>query len=153
MKTGHAILIGAGAVVFAAVGIHLYGKAEFRAGYEGAQHDAQAQVQRIEQGMQHEKEQADARFRGAVLAREAAERDLAAVRGSLDGLLHAHGRDPENPATSTRADGADPDWIGGFATCYAEYSALASDAAVWADRVNGLQDWARVVQRKTNEAP
>ncbi|WP_336974490.1 hypothetical protein [Alcaligenes sp. PF14] len=145
MKTSHAILIGAGAVVFAAVGIHLYGKAEFRAGYEGAQKDAQAQVQRIEQGMQHEKEQADARFRGAVLARESAERDLAAARSSLDGLLRAHGRDTANPATSPRADGADPDWIGGFAACYAQYGELASDAAVWADRVNGLQDWAKMV--------
>lgn len=145
MKTGHAILIGAGAVVFAAVGIYLYGKAEFRAGYEGAQQDAQAQVQRIEQGMQHEKEQADARLRGAVLAREAAERDLVAARSSLDGLLRAHGRYPADPATSPRADGTDPDWIGGFAACYAEYSELASEAAVWADRVNGLQDYIRSV--------
>lgn len=137
----------AGAAVLAAliVGAFIYGKGEYRSGYADSQRDAKAQAQRIEQGMQHEKEQADARFRGAVLAREAAERDLAAARGSLSGLLRAHGRDPENPAASARADGADPDWIGGFATCYAEYSALASEAAVWADRVNGLQDWARGV--------
>lgn len=153
MKTGYAILLGAGAVVFAVVCIHLFGKTQRRAGYEDAQQDAQAQVQRIEQGMQHEKEQADARLRGAVLAREAAERDLAAARSSLDGLLRAHGRDPADPATSPRADGADPDWIGGFATCYAEYSTLASDAAIWADRVNGLQDWVRLVQRANNETP
>lgn len=153
MKTGHAILIGAGAVVLVALGAYLYGQAQYRAGYSDSQQDAQAQVQRIEQGMQHEKEQADARLRGAVLAREAAERDLAAVRSSLDGLLRAHGRDSENPVPRARADGADPDWIGGFATCYAEYSALASDAAVWADRVNGLQDWARLVLGKTNETP
>lgn len=153
MKTGYAILLGAGAIVFAVVCIHLFGKTQRRVGYEDAQQDAQAQVQRIEQGMQHEKEQADARVRGAVLAREAAYRDLANARKRLDGLLRAHGRDPENPPPGTRANGADPDWIGGFATCYAEYSALASDAAAWADRVNGLQDWARVVQRKTNETP
>lgn len=145
MKTGHAILIGAGAVVFSVVGIHLYGRTQHRAGYEDAQQDAQAQVQRIEQGMQHEKEQADARFRGAVLAREVAERDLAAVRSSLDGLLRAHGSDPANSTTGPRIDGADPDWIGGFAACYAQYGELASDAAVWADRVNGLQDYVRSV--------
>jgi len=145
MKTGYAILLVAGAVVFAVVCIHLFGKTQRRAGYEEAQQDAQAQVQRIEQGMQYEKEKADARLRAAVLARDAAERDLADARNSLDGLLRAHGRDPENPAASPRADGADPDWIAGFATCYAEYSALASDAAAWADRVNGLQDWARSV--------
>lgn len=123
----------------------IYGKGQYRSGYADSQQDAKEQVQRIEQGMQHEKEQADARFRGAVLAREAAERDLAAARSSLDGLLRAHGRDPADPATSPRADGADPDWIGGFAACYEQYGDLASDAAVWADRVNGLQDWARLV--------
>jgi murein tripeptide amidase MpaA len=37
------------------------------------------------------------------------------------------------------------DWVSGFAACYEQYGDLASDAAVWADRVNGLQDWARMV--------
>lgn len=145
MRTGYAILIGAGAVVLAVLGVKIYGNAQHRAGYAKAQTDAQVQVQRIEQGMQYEKEKADARLRAAVLAREAAERDLALARSNLDGLLRAYGRDPAHPTASARTDGADPDWIGGFATCYAEYSALVSDAAVWADRVNGLQDWARKV--------
>lgn len=146
--------IGGAAVLAALIfGAFIYGIGEYRSGYADSQQDAREQVQRIEQGMQHEKEQADARFRGAVLAREATGRDLADARQRLDGLLRAHGRDSENPVPRARADGADPDWIGGFATCYAEYSALASDAAVWADRVNGLQDWARLVLRKTNETP
>lgn len=136
-----------GAAVLAALflGVFIYGKREYRSGYADSQQDAKEQIQRIEQGMQYEKEQADARLRGAVQAREVATRDLAAARSRIDGLLRTHGRDPENPAARARTDGADPDWIGGFATCYAEYSALASEAAVWADRVNGLQDWARGV--------
>ena len=147
MRTGYAVLAGVVTVVLAAVGVRLYGKTQHRAGYADAQQDAQALVQRIEQGMQHEKEKADARLRGAVLAREAAAHDLAAAHSRIDGLLRAHGHDPTNPIASARTDGADPDWIGGFATCYAEYSALASDAAVWADRVNGLQDWVRMILR------
>ena len=145
----------AGAAVLAALvfGAFIYGKGEYRSGYADSSRDSKDLAQRVEQGMRYEKEKADARLRAAVLAREVAERDLVSARGSLDGLLRSHSRNPANPATSPRADGADPDWIGGFATCYAEYSALASDAAVWADRVNGLQDWARVVQRKTNETP
>lgn len=141
-----------GAAVLAAffIGALVYGKGQYRTGYAVAQQHAKTLVQRIEQGMQHEKEKADARLRGAVLAREAAERDLASVRGNLDGLLSAHGRDSANPTTSPRADGADTDWIEGFATCYAEYSALASDAAVWADRVNGLQGYVREVMRFVN---
>lgn len=147
------MLAGAVAVVLAAIGVHLYGQAQHRAGYADAQQQARDQVQRIEQGMQHEKEKADVRLRGAVLARNAAAHDLAAARSRLDGLLRTHGRDPKNPATSARTDGADPDWIGGFAACYAQYGELASDAAVWADRVNGLQDWVRLVQRANNETP
>lgn len=145
----------AGAAVLAALifGAFIHGKGEYRRGYADSQQASKDQVHRVEQGMQYEKEKADVRLRAAVLAREAAERDLAAARSSLNGLLRAHGRDSENPVPRARADGADPDWIEGFATCYAEYSALASDAAVWADRVNGLQDWARLVLRKTNETP
>ena len=144
-----------GAVVLAALifGAFIYGKGEYRSGYADSSRDSKDLVQRVEQGMQHEKEKADTRLRAAVLVREAAERDLGLARGNLDGLLRAHGRHPANSTSSPRADGADSDWIGGFATCYAEYSALASDAAVWADRVNGLQDWARLIQRKANETP
>lgn len=131
----------------------IYGKGEYRSGYADSQQDSKDLVHRIEQGMQYEKEKADARLRVAVLARESAERDLAAALRSLDGLLRTHGRDPDNPTAGARTDGADPDWIGGFTTCYAEYSALASDAAVWADRVNGLQDWATLVQRQYGERP
>lgn len=144
-----------GAAVLAALifGAFIYGKGEYRRGYVDSSRDSKDLVQRVEQGMQYEKEKADARLRTAVLARESAERDLAAALSNLDGLLRTHGRDPENPTAGARTDGADPDWIGGFATCYAEYSALASDAAVWADRVNGLQDWARLISGKTNETP
>lgn len=153
MRTGYTVLLGAGAVVLAALGVLMYGKSQHSAGYSDAQTDTLAQVQRIEQGMQYEKEKADARLRAAVLAREAAQRDLALARGNLDGLLRAYGRDPAHPTASARTDGADPDWIGGFATCYAEYSALASDAAVWADRVNGLQGYIRAVLTSPHAAP
>lgn len=145
MKTGYAVLAGAVAVALVALGVHLYGQGQYRSGHVAAQQQARDQAQRIEQGMQYEKEQADARLRSAALARDAAARDLAAARSRLDGLLRAHGRDPENSAAGTRTDGTDPDWIGGFAACYSQYGELASDAAVWADRVNGLQDWARIV--------
>lgn len=134
-------------VLSAWAGMQMYGKAQYRAGYATAQQHAEGLRHQLEQGMQYEKEQADARLRGAVLAREAAARDLATARRRLDRLLRTYGRDPENPAASSRVDGADPDWIGGFAACYAEYGDLAQDAAIWADRVNGLQDWARSVVR------
>src|SRR5690606_22090372 len=98
-------------------------------------------------GMQYERDRADAQHRGAVLAREAAQRDLVAVRGQLDGLLRTHGRDPANPRVGRRSDAAGADWIGGFAACYGEYADLAADAARWADQVNGLQGYVRAIVR------
>ncbi|AZV93601.1 hypothetical protein CBF45_07610 [Bordetella sp. J329] len=147
MRLIYAGLAGAAVLAAAAGGVYLYGSAQYRVGYAAAQQRADGLRQRLEQGMQYEKEQADARLRGAVLAREAAARDLATARRRLDGLLRTYGRDPENPAASSRVDGTDPDWIGGFAACYTQYGDLAQDASVWADRVNGLQDWARSVVR------
>lgn len=137
-----------GAAILAALifGAFIYGKGEYRSGYADSQRDSKDQVLRVEQGMQYEKEKADVRLRAAVLAREAAERDLAAVRSSLDGLLRAHGRDPTDPTASARTDGADPDWIGGFAACYTEYAVLATDAAKWADMVDGLQGYIRAIR-------
>lgn len=95
--------------------------------------------------MQAENDREEAKYRGAVLAREAAQRDLAAARGRLDRLLLATGRDPSAARAGGRPDDSGPDWIGGFAACYAEYGELAIDAARWADQVNGLQGYIRSI--------
>src|SRR5690606_30125848 len=71
----------------------------YRAGEAAAKTEAQALNAAIERGMQVEKDRADAIHRGAVLAREAAQRDLAAARTRLDRLLLANGRDPATPRT------------------------------------------------------
>ena len=124
-----------------------HGHARWNAGYAAAEAKAQALNAAIERGMQVEKDRADAIHRGAVLAREAAQRDLAAARTRLDRLLLANGRDPATPRTGRRPDDSGPDWIGGFAACYAEYGELAVDAARWADQVNGLQGYVRAIRR------
>ena len=129
-----------------AAGIGWYGHTQYRAGYTAAETKAKLAAIAIEQGMQYEADRADAIHRGAVLAREAAQRDLVAVRGRLDGLLRAHGRDPANPRARGGSDAAGPDWIGGFGACYAEYADLGADAAKWADQVNGLQGYVRALK-------
>jgi len=120
----------------------------YRAGEAAAKTEAQALNAAIERGMQAEKDHADAEYRGAVLAREAAQRDLAAASTRLDRLLLANGRDPATPRAGRRPDDSGPDWIGGFAACYAEYGELAVDAARWADQVNGLQGYVRAIQAR-----
>lgn len=145
-------LIGAGAALLlaAAVGVawHVHGAAQYEAGYAQAKTDAAIAAAALSEGIQYERDRADAIHRGAVLAREAAQRDLVAARSQLDGLLRAHGRDPANPRAGRRSDAAGPDWIGGFAACYGEYADLAADAAKWADQVNGLQGYVRAISHR-----
>lgn len=144
-------LIGAGAGLLLAAVIgaawRTHGAAQYRAGYAQAKTDAAIAAAALSEGIQYERDRADAIHRGAVLAREAAQRDFVAARSQLDGLLRAHGRDPANPRARGRPDEAGPDWIGGFGACYAEYADLAADAAKWADQVNGLQGYVRAFQR------
>jgi len=145
---GYALAGGGVAALAAAVVLawSLHGSARYRAGYAQAQIDAAIAAAALTQEMQNERDRADAQYRGAVLAREAAQRDLVSVRARLDRVLRAHGRSAEDPGTSRRSDDPGADWIGGFGACYGEYADLAGDAALWADRVNGLQGYVRAVQ-------
>lgn len=134
---------GAAVVMVLGAGMVLYGAHREAAGVTKERARAEAAQRAITEAYQLEKDRADAQYRGAVLAREAAKTGLAAARAQLDRVLRASGRDPANPRAGRRPDEAGADWIGGFAACYAEYGDLASDAAGWADQVNGLQGYIR----------
>lgn len=138
---------GAAVVMVLGAGVVLYGAHREAAGVTKERARAEAAQRAITEAYQLEKDRADAQYRGAVLAREAAKTGLAAARAELDRVLRANGRDPANPRASRRPDDAGPDWIGGFAACYAEYGDLAADAAGWADQVNGLQGYIKALQR------
>jgi len=144
---GYALAGGGVAALAAAVVLawSLHGSARYRAGYAQAQIDAAIAAAALTQEMQNERDRADAQYRGAVLAREAAQRDLVSVRARLDRVLLTHGRNAKDPDTSRRSDDPGADWIGGFGACYAEYADLAGDAAGWADRLNGLQGYVRAI--------
>ncbi len=137
-----AVSIGAGAALVLGSGVALYGAHREVAGVTKERARAEAAQRAMTEAYQLEKDRADAQYRGAVLAREAAKIGLAAARAELDRA----GRDPANPRAGRRPDEAGPDWIGGFAACYAEYGDLATDAAEWADQVNGLQGYIRGVR-------
>lgn len=138
-----ACVVGAAVVMAFGAGVVLYGAHQYRAGGDARQAEIEKRQAAIERGWQEERDRADAQYRGAVLAREAAKAGLSAARAELDRVLRAAGRDPANPRAGRRPDEAGPDWIGGFAACYAEYGDLAADAAGWADQVNGLQGYIR----------
>lgn len=145
---GYAVasIVGAALLGGAILERHWYGASQYRAGADAKQAEIEKRQAAIEHAWQEERDRADAKHRGAVLAREAAKAGLAAARADLDSLLRAAGRDPANPRAGRRPDEAGPDWIGGFAACYAEYGDLATDAAGWADQVNGLQGYIRGLQ-------
>lgn len=141
------LIVGAAATLLLAVAFWGYGHYQHRQGTADAKADAVLAKISIEQGMQYERDRADADYRGAVLAREAAEKDAAAVRGRLDRVLRQYRDDPETAGAGGGSDAAGPDWIGVFAACYAEYGDLGADAGRLADQVNGLQGYVRALSR------
>lgn len=138
---------GAGALMLVLVGIWVYGHYQYRQGVSDTKDKAVLAQISIEQGMQYERDQSDANYRGAVLARLAAEKDAAAVRGRLDRLLWKHRNDPKTTDARAGLDATGPDWIGVFAACYAEYGDLGADAGRLADQVNGLQGYVRAIRK------
>ena len=136
----------AAVLLAAAAGIGWWGHGRYEQGRADERAEAKLAQIAIEQGMQYEADRADAEYRGAVLAREAALGDLSAVRGQLDRLLD-DARHAETARTLRGSDAAGPDWIGGFSACYSEYADLAADAARWADQVNGLQGYVRALRK------
>jgi len=141
-------LIGAVLVVVAVLGVRWYGASQFRAGGDARQAEIEKRQAAIERAWQEERDRADAKHRGAVLAREAAEKTVVAQRGRIDGLLRQLAqRRSEAAGTGGGPDAAGPDWIGIIGPCVGRYEQLGKDAARWADQVNGLQGYIKAIQR------
>ena len=139
-------LIGAALVVGAVLGVRWYGANQYQAGADAKQAEIEKRQAAIERAWQEERDRADAKHRGAVLAREAAEKTVAAQRGRIDGLLRQLAqRRAEAASTSSGPDAAGPDWIGIIGSCVGRYEQLGKDAARWADQVNGLQGYIRAI--------
>lgn len=142
-------LIGAALVVGAVLGVRWYGATQYQAGADAKQAEIEKRQAAIERAWQEETDRADAKHRGAVLAREAAEKTVAAQRGRIDGLLRELAQQrAEAAAAGGRLDAAGPDWIGIIGSCVGRYEQLGNDAARWADQVNGLQDYINGLRRE-----
>ncbi|AVG38375.1 hypothetical protein [Achromobacter insolitus] len=147
---GYAAAMAAGALLVSGVVLERqwYGARQYQAGADAKQAEIEKRQAAIERAWQEERDRADAKHRGAVLAREAAEKTVAAQRGRIDGLLRQLAqRHAEAAATGGGPDAAGPDWIGIIGACIGRHEQLGKDAAGWADQVNGLQDYIRAIQR------
>ncbi|WP_157122320.1 hypothetical protein [Bordetella flabilis] len=156
------VAAGGGALVG---GLALGGWWLHHAGYHQGRADekqaALAAQQAAQEAMQQEKDHADAKYRGALLARQAVEKKLEDVQGRntasaarIAGLLQQLHDRSEDTDAGGRSHGAGPDWIGIFGQCVARVERLTSrlgqvgaDAAGFADKVNGLQDYVRAISR------
>ncbi len=137
-------LVGAALVVVACLGVRWYGASQYQAGGAAKQAEIEKRQAVIERAWQEERDRADAKHRGAVLAREAAEKTVAAQRGRIDGLLRQLAqRRAEISSAGGGPDASGPDWIGIIGACVGRYEQLGKDAAGWADQVNGLQGYIR----------
>jgi len=123
-----------------------YGKYQYRQGVADTKAEARLAQISIEQGMQYEADRADAKYRGAIAARQAAQDDLDSVQRELERVLKDL-RHTESAGAGGGPDDTGPDWVGGFAACYGEYADLAKDAARWADQVTGLQGYVEAVRK------
>lgn len=143
---GYAAAALAGVVVLAAAGawVRWYGASQFEAGGLAKQAEIEKRQAAVERAWQEERDRADAKHRGAVLAREAAEKTVAAQRGRIDGLLRQLvQRRAETASAGGGFDAARADWIGIIGSCVGRYEQLGKDAARWADQVNVLQGYIR----------
>jgi len=154
-------LIGAALLAAAIQGVRWYGASQYEAGANAKQEEIEKRQAVIERAWQEERDRADAKYRGAVLARQQtesklakAERDRDAAFTRVDGLRKqlADSR-AEAPNAGGGPDGAGPDWIGLFGECLGRAQSLGrrlgevgKDAAVWADQVNGLHGYVNAIR-------
>ncbi|HBJ70003.1 hypothetical protein [Alcaligenes phenolicus] len=143
-------MTGAAIAVVFLLGVWLYGQAQYQQGVGDTKADAVLTQISIEQGMQYERDRADAEYRGLVRARQATLLELNSARGELERLRYGSTSNTKGAGSGSRLDGAGADWIGGFAACYGEYAELATDAAKWVDMLNGLQGYVRAMSRAGN---
>jgi hypothetical protein len=148
LRTAVPYLIGAAVLGVVLAGWRIdrsiYGASQYQAGADANQAEIEKRQAAIERAWQEARDRADAKHRGAVLARETAEKTIAAQRGRIDGLLFKLAqRRAESASTSIGLDAAGPDWIGIIGSCVGRYEQLGKDAARWVDQVNGLQGYIR----------
>lgn len=129
-------------VIGAAFGIHIFGNHMYEAGRYSYKAEVEAKNAALTQALQEEKDREEAKYRGAVLARQAVEKTLSERDTRINGLLQQlRTKHTQNTKTVSRVDGTGADWIGLFGECYADYQQVGKDAARLADKVNGLQGY------------
>jgi len=124
--------------------------AKLAAGLATANSMAQATARQAEAQYAYVTEKADHDYQMLVQDTSARVATLADTAKQLQRRLSVaqHTRDAAaHSGASSGSDDARTDWIGGFATCAADYEQLATDDARRADKIAGLQGYIRGVMQ------
>lgn len=149
---GTKLIVIAGAVALVLVGLWGYGHYQYKKGASDLQDKITIQNAALTQAMQAEKDQADANYRGAVLARQAMETTVSDQSKRISGLLGKLAAKRKNTSAAAGPDAAGgDDWIGIFSQCYSAYERVGKDAARMADKIGGLQGYIKSVQPKKSD--
>ena len=147
-------VLGAAGLLLALAAIWAYGQYQHSQGW--TERDTQAKLDLAarqtalynEQArLENERNAADQRYQALKADTAARVADLDADAARLRQRLSAY-RQHQGAGTVSGTDGADPDWIGIVAACWSDYASLGKEAATYADRVNGLQDYVRGMASK-----
>lgn len=136
-----------GAAVLAALffGGWLYGQHQYRQGVNAEKVNAVLSQIAMEQGMQYEKDRADAEYRQAILERDAAQKLVSDQRARIVGLLNDL-RNAQAPDPGSGPNDAGADGIGILIECIGDYEQMGAEAARLADKVNGLQGYVNALR-------
>ena len=135
--------VGAGLLIAA---VWVYGAAQYAEGKRDAAMAFERQQRDLAAAQQLEKDRADAKYRGEVLARQEAEKRWAGELASAEQRLRMLRQQLQNSNHCARLDDSGEDWIGILGESWAAYQAMANEAGRLADKVNGLQGAVRALQ-------
>lgn len=147
--------VGAGFALALALlfGAWLYGNQRDQEGFDrrdviAVKESAARQVAAVNEQKRLENAKHIAEQRYQDLKKDTATRvaDLDALVRRLRKQLPTAGNQHASTTSPSRADGTNTDWIGLVGTCWGDYAELGKEAATYADRVNGLQDYVRAVR-------
>jgi len=148
-------LLIAAVLLAIAAGIGWYGHTRYEAGYAAretkAQLDAAAQKEAFyaeRTRLENERNAADEKYQALKSDSAARSADVDAQLSRLRSQLSAARSQHIDPGAAAGTDDADPDWFGIIGTCWGDYAELGKEAAIYADRVNGLQGYVRAIQSK-----
>lgn len=148
------LLVYGGAALLVVASIWGYGRYQYNQGGDDTRAEIKAQQLALAQAQQAEADRNDAEYRGKILAREMAAKDLSSKLADSNRMLANARSKLQTTGACVRLDatGTD-DWLGLLGASWAEYSDMAKEAGRLSDKVTGLQGYIKSLKPGTVTSP